>query len=416
MSADTVPPTESAHVSRGRMIRLVLVCGILVAIPPISVDLYLPAMPELRDELGASDAAVQFTVTGMLLGLGFGQLIAGPLSDAWGRKRPLMVGLAVHAAASLVCAFAPTIVVLNSVRLVQGLAAAAVSVVTIATIRDRFEGQLMARLMSRMMLVSGLAPILAPSIGSFLLRFTDWRGIFLWICGAAVAIAFIALLLLDESLPAARRRSARPRAVAASYLTLLRDRSYLPLALIGGLTTAGALSYISGSSLVLQDGFGVSSEAFAILFGLNALCMLLGAQVNPMLISRWPLLSVMRWANILGILAAASIVVLALTHTGGVAGFAIPMAVVMLANAMVIPNVPALALHRHGANAGAAAAVLGCVQFATGAIIAPLVGVIGTESASPLGAVITGCLVCAGVLIALARRDPGLTTIGGRPS
>jgi DHA1 family bicyclomycin/chloramphenicol resistance-like MFS transporter len=414
VSAETGTQSEPEALSRARFIRLVAVVGVLIAVPPISVDLYLPAMPELRDELSASDAWAQFTVTGMLLGLGVGQLFAGPLSDAVGRRRPLLIGLAIHAAASLACAVAPTIMVLNTVRLIQGFAGAAVAVVTIATIRDRLEGAVMARLMSRVMLISGAAPILAPSIGGVLLQFTDWRGVFVIISGAVVVIGFMALTFLDESLPPGKRRSARPRAVAGSYLSLVRDKTFIPMAMIGGLTTAAGLSYVSGSSLVLQDGLGVSSQVFAVLFGINAGCMVLGAQVNPFLIGRFTLVSVMRCGNALGTVSAGVIVVLAVAEVGGVAGFVIPMALVMLGNALVNPNVPALALHRHGGNAGAAAAVMGCLQFGTAAVIAPLVGVIGTQSAAPLGGVVAACLLAAGLLLHNANRDRELRAIGGR--
>lgn len=174
----------------GRYVQLVLVLGALIALGPLTIDMYLPAFPRIGDELGASDSAVQLTLTGMLLGLSLGQLVIGPLSDALGRRRPLLVGLAAHTLASVLCAVAPSIGVLAAVRVAQGLSGAALSVVAMAIVRDLFSGVAVARIMSRLMLVIGLAPIVAPSIGSLVLGFTSWRGIF-------VVLAVTALLLLS---------------------------------------------------------------------------------------------------------------------------------------------------------------------------------------------------------------------------
>ncbi|GAA0983910.1 multidrug effflux MFS transporter [Acrocarpospora macrocephala] len=416
MSAEPEIRSESSAATGWQYVRLVLLLGCLTALPPLSVDLYLPALPQVRDDLQATDSMTQLTFTGMLLGMGLGQLIVGPLSDAVGRRPPLLFGLLAHASASLLCAVAPNIEVLAALRLLQGLSAAAVSVVIMATIRDRFQGTAMARIISRNMLVVAMAPILAPSLGSQLLRFTDWRGIFATLLVIGLVLALGAFMFLDESLPRERRRSSRPRAVASSYLEILRDRTFISLAMIGGLTAAAVFSYIGASSFVFQDGFGLSEQEFGLVFGINAILFLAGAQLNPLLISRFPLIRVMMAANLVGLLAALSAVVLALGEIGGPAGAAIPMGVVLFTIGMVLPNTPALALHRHGVKAGLAAAVLGCLQSGTGGLVAPLVGAIGVKTALPLSLVMTAALVLAGALLRLTSRDTSVYEIGGHKS
>ena len=193
MTASPAASRETAVSPTGRgYARLVLVLGALIALGPLTIDMYLPAFPRIGDDLHASDSAVQLTLTGMLLGLAVGQLLIGPLSDAWGRRRPLIIGVCTHAVTSLLCAVAPTIGVLAAVRVVQGLAGAAISVVAMAIVRDLFEGVAVARIMSRLMLVIGLAPIIAPTIGGLVLGFTTWRGIFVVLAAAAVVLTAVA--------------------------------------------------------------------------------------------------------------------------------------------------------------------------------------------------------------------------------
>ncbi|HEY9565540.1 MAG TPA: Bcr/CflA family efflux MFS transporter, partial [Nocardioides sp.] len=204
--------------------QIVLVLGALIALGPLSIDMYLPAFPGIAEEFSSNEASVQLTLTGMLLGLATGQLIIGPLSDAFGRKRPLLTGLAVHALASMLCLFAPSIEMLAGVRLLQGFAGAAVSVTAMAMVRDQFEGIAVARIMSRLMLVMGAAPMLAPTLGSQVLRWSDWRGIFGVLAAAAVALVVLAVFALRETLPPERRRPARIGASISTYRSLLRDR------------------------------------------------------------------------------------------------------------------------------------------------------------------------------------------------
>ena len=396
----TVSPTGR------RYAQLVLVLGALIALGPLTIDMYLPAFPRIGDELGASDSAVQLTLTGMLLGLAVGQLVIGPLSDAFGRRRPLVIGLCAHSAASLLCARAPTVGVLAAVRVVQGLAGAALSVVAMAIVRDLFAGVGVARIMSRLMLVIGLAPILAPSIGSLVLGFTSWRGIFVVLAGAALLLVLVAALGIRETLPPERRRPATVRATLGSYRVLLGDRVFVALAFVGGSMLAAMFAYVSGASFVLQDGFGLDARTFGLVFGLNAAGLTVTSQLNPVLLRHFSVRNVLTGAVVGATLASAALLVVGLTGFGGLAGVLVPLALVVSLAGLAIPNTPALALTRHGEAAGTAAAVLGCVQFGVGAVVAPLVGAFGSTTAAPMGGVMLGVTLLAAVLLfGVVRRE-----------
>lgn len=395
--------------SRRRHVQLIVVLGSLIALGPLSIDMYLPAFPQLAAELGASESAVQLTLTGMLGGLAFGQLVIGPLSDAFGRRRPLLVGLLVHALASLACALAPSIALLGVVRVVQGFAGAAISVVALATVRDLFSGSAMARTMSRLMLVIGLAPILAPSVGGLILQVTTWRGIFVVLAAAAVVLVGVAFLGLRETLPPERRRPARVGATLSTYRSLLRDRTFVALVLIAGLMFSSLFVYVAGASFVLQDGYGLGPQAFGLVFGANSLTLTVFSQLNPTLIRRYGPANVLTFAIGLSAVSATLIVVAGATGFGGLVGVLLPLGVVLGAAGLAMPNTPALALSRHGEAAGTASAMLGFTQFGVGAVVAPLVGLFGGSSAVPMGAVMLAVTALAGALmLGVVRRDPSV--------
>ncbi len=369
--------------------------------------MYLPAFPQLAEDLGATEAAVQLTLTGMLGGLAVGQLIIGPLSDAFGRRRPLLIGVTLHALASVFCALAPSIEVLSVVRVLQGFSGAAVSVVALAIVRDLFSGIAVARTMSRLMLVIGLAPMVAPSIGGFLLKVTDWRGIFVALAGAAAVLVLVAYVGLRETLPVERRRSARLMPTLRTYRSLFADRTFIALVFVGGLMFASLFAYVSGASFVLQDGFGLNEQQFGLVFGANALALTVFSQINPMLIRRFGPVNVLTGAILLSGSAATLLVLTGLTEAAGLLGVLGPLMVVLAAAGLAMPNVPALALTRHGEAAGTASALLGFVQFGVGAVVAPIVGMFGSMTAVPMGAVMLMVTGLAAVLMfTVVRRDP----------
>ncbi|MFP5335092.1 MAG: multidrug effflux MFS transporter [Actinomycetes bacterium] len=394
-----------APLSRRRYAQLVLVLGSLIAIGPLTIDMYLPALPSLATDLRAGDAAVQATLTGMLVGLGLGQLIVGPLSDAVGRRRPLLLGLVGHGVTSLLAAAAPDVVTLVGARVLQGLAGAAISVVAMAIVRDLFSGLAAAKLLSRLMLVMGVAPVLAPTLGGQVLRLTSWRGIFVVLAVAAVLLVAVAAVGLRETLPPQRRRSARPRATLATYRSLLRDRPFLALAGVGGLMFAALFSYISGSPFVLQALYGLSEQDYAVVFGSMALGIVAATQLNPVVLRWYPPRQVLTAAVGVATLAALVLVALTATGVGGLAGVLAPLGVIIATCGFAFPNTPALALSRHGEAAGTAAAMLGAMQFTIGGLAAPLVGALGTTSAVPMAAVMLGATASALALLVLVVRD-----------
>ena len=391
-------------------VRFVLVLGALIAIGPLTIDTYLPALPSITRDLAASESAVQGTLTGILLGMGLGQLLVGPLADAIGRRRPLIAGLALHIAASVFCAFAPTIELLTVGRAIQGLGNAAVAVVAMAMVRDLFSGSAAATMLSRLMLVMGLAPVLAPTLGGFILQLTSWRGVFVILAVAGALMVTLATLALRETLPVEARRPLAIRPVLSTYGTLLRDRTFVGLVLISGLMFATLFSYIGGSSFVLQDIYGLSVTQFGLAFGLNSLGFLTGSQLNPFLLKRFQPRQLIRAGVSIGAVAALTLLASAVTGVGGLTMILVPLWFLLFACGLTLPNTPALALTRHGEAAGTAAALLGASQFVIGGAAAPLIGAMGSDSAVPMALVmaVTACL--AAVTAARTLRVTVVTT------
>ena len=387
------PPTTR----RGRL-RLVLTLGALVALGPLTIDMYLPALPALVDDLATTSATVQLTLTGTLAGLALGQLLVGPLSDSFGRRRPLLVGVSLHVLASLLCLVAPNIAVLGGLRVLQGLGAVAATVVAMAIVRDLFEGRAAATLFARLMLVLGVAPVLAPTIGGEVLRFVSWRGVFAVLAAIGLAMVVLAARAVPETLPPARRRPAELVATLRTYGGLLRDRVFVGLVVVAGLAMSGMFGYVAGSSFVFQGQFGLDEQQFGLLFGAGALFLIGGTQANAALLGRFEPRVLLPAALALALVADAVLVVVALTGIGGLAGIIAPLWVALFAGGLAVPNTPALALARHGEAAGTASAVLGATQMGVGAVVAPLVGVLGNDAVA-MGAVMAGAAVLALVVL-----------------
>lgn len=385
-------------------VRFVLVLGALIAIGPLTIDTYLPALPSITRDLAASESAVQGTLTGILLGMGLGQLLVGPLADAVGRRRPLIAGLALHIAASVFCAFAPTIELLTVGRVIQGLGNAAVAVVSMAMVRDLFAGSAAATMLSRLMLVMGLAPVLAPTLGGFILQLTSWRGVFVILAVAGVLMVTLASVALRETLPVERRRPLAFRPVLATYASLLRDRTFVGLVLISGLMFATLFSYIGGSSFVLQDIYGLSVAQFGLAFGINSLGFLTGSQLNPFLLKKFAPRQLVRAGVSIGAAAALLLLASAATGFGGLTLILVPLWFLLFACGLTLPNTPALALTRHGEAAGTAAALLGASQFVIGGAAAPLIGLMGSGSAVPMALVMATTASLAAIVAARTLR------------
>ena len=389
------PETTTAR--PGSEVRLVVVLGMLSMFGPISLDLYLPALPALATDLSASTSAAQLSITACLLGLATGQLVAGPLSDQFGRRRPLIVGLVIYLIASAACALAPTIELLVVLRLVQGLAGAAGIVIARAVARDLYSGRRLVIIFSRLILVNGLAPILAPVIGGQLVLVTSWRGIFVVLAGFGVVLLAAGVFGVSESLPPERRRSGGVRDTLRSFRTLLRDRLFVAVVLAAGFAGASMFAYIAGATFVLQRLFGLSAQQFSFAFGSNALGIMVLGQVGARLAHRWTPHRVLALGLLMNLLGAVGLAVTVLV------GLGLPyllgsLFVMVSALGLVFPTSTALALADHPERAGAASSLLGLGQYLMGAVVAPLVGLAGEDTAVPLGIVAVSCSVVASVI------------------
>lgn len=410
MTTTSAPSSAAAATDEGRL-KLVLVLGALIALGPLTIDMYLPALPSITDDLMTTEAAVQLTLTGTLLGVALGQLVVGPLSDALGRRLPLLVGVGVHVLASLLCVLAPDVQVLGGLRVLQGLGAAAASVTAMAVVRDRYTGVAAATVLSRLMLVLGAAPVLAPTLGGEVLRVTDWRGVFGVLALVGAALGVLAAFALEETLPPERRRSGRVVGTLRVYRALLRDRTFVGLILVAGLSMAALFAYVSGSSFVLQDQYGLDEQEFGLVFGAGAVWLIAATQLNPRLLRTLQPQQVLTAGLALGLLSSVVLLVTASTGAGGLLGVLLPLWAVLAAVGLALPNTPALALSRHGEAAGTAAALLGATQFGVAAVTAPFVGVLGND-AQAMALVVTAGMAGAVAVLLLVVRPGGLTADG----
>ncbi|MGY1709288.1 multidrug effflux MFS transporter [Geodermatophilus sp. SYSU D00758] len=401
LQEQTTATPAPAHPPRRAVLALVL--GAFVATGALTIDMYLPALPTIAADLRTSSAMVQLTLTGTLAGLALGQLVIGPLSDALGRRRPLLAGTALHVVASLLVLVAPDIVTLGVLRVLQGVGSAAGSVIAMAIVRDLFQGRAAATMLSRLFLVLGAAPVLAPTLGGELLRVTSWRGVFVVLSLYGLLLLVLGALAVPETLPPSRRATAGLAGTLRTYRGLLGDRVYVGLVLVASLTMAGLFTYVSGSSFVYQGQFGLDAQQFGLLFGAGAFFLIGATQLNPVLLRRWSPARILSVAVLAGAGSALVMLVLATTGTGGLPGVVVPLWGVLAATGLALPNAPALALAAHGEAAGAAAALLGAAQFGVGAAISPLVGVLGNDATAMAGVIVTGLLLAIAVLGAVVR-------------
>jgi MFS transporter, DHA1 family, multidrug resistance protein len=393
--------------------RLVVLLGALSAFGPLSMDMYLPGLPSMARDLDAPAWAAQLTITASMIGLALGQLVAGPISDAHGRRRPLLVGLAAYMAASLLCAMAPTIWLLLVFRVVQGAAGAAGIVIARAIVRDLHTGIAAARTFALLMLVNGLAPILAPLLGGELLHITDWRGIFVALAAIGAVLLFAAWAMLAETLAPEMRHGGGLTATLQVFGSLVGDRRYVGYALSMGLAFGAMAAYIGGSPFVLEDIYGASPQLFSVLFAVNAGGIVLASQIGRAVVDRYGprrLLNAGVCLSAAGGLGVLGSVVLDL----GLPTLLPSFFVLVAAIGLVFPNAAALALADHPRTAGSASAGLGLTQFAIGALAAPLGGVAGSDSALPLA--IVAAALSMGSLVALftlsGAREPSCARIG----
>ena len=395
--------TAATVLPAGRRLWLALILGSLSALGALSIDMYLPAMPNMSRQLHASGPVIQLTLTVFVIGLAVGQVLAGPLSDMWGRRRPLLAGMALYVAGSAWCALAPGAGQLIGARIVQSLGAAAGAVLARAIVRDLFEGTAMTRFFSALMLVNGVAPIAAPVIGGQLLTVATWRAVFAVLAGAGAALLLAVAAALPESLPAPRRQPARLHQVARSLAGLARDRRYLQYVLAAALMFAATFAYISGSSFVLQQDYGLTAQQFSLVFAVNGLGIMLLGQASGYLVGRAATERTLLRVS----LAAASLGGLGVLLCAAL-DLPLPLLlaclfVVVSMLGVVLPNATSLAMSAHGSAAGAASSLQGLLQFLVGGLAASAMGLAGQGTAVPMAATMFACAAAA-LAILLTRR------------
>ena len=379
---------------------------LLTVFGPISMDLYLPALPALTAELGASTSVAQFTITACLIGLAVGQVIAGPLSDRFGRRTPLLIGVTAFAAASVLCAVSPTIETLILARLVQGLAGAVGIVISQAAGRDVYAGSALIRYYGRLTVMGGLAAVVGPVIGGQLVRFTDWRGVFVALAAIGVLLLVLCLVVFRETLPVAQRTSGGMRQTGRDFRRLLSDRLFLGAVLITGFLFAAVFAYLAGATYILQGVYGLSPQGYSLAFGLNSAGVMLFGYLGGRTAARWS----ERGTLLVG-LAMSAAGALGLLATGL---FALPLPVVIISLFLMIsgsaglsaPPTTSLALTDYPELAGTASSLLGLARYAFGGIAAPLVGLGGADAVLPLGIVTVSAVALAiGAQVVLVGRE-----------
>lgn len=409
--ADPVP------ISPRYRLLLIAVLGAVCTIGPFSTDLYLPALPTVAGDLDASPRTIGLTITMFIVGMGIGQLVAGPLSDAFGRKRPLVAGLSVFTAAALVSAVTPSAGLLVAVRTVGGLAGAFGIAIANAIVTDHYRGRDAARFLSRLALVSGLAPIVAPLIGGQLLRFTSWRGVFFILTGIGVLMVASVVFGLRESLPREQRRPASLPGTVRVMGGLSRDRLFMGFAVSGALTSAAFFTYITASSFVFQDIYGASPVMFSLLFACNAVGYLVASQLNHLLLRWWSPRALLGAGLVVGCVAGIGVLVAAASAGLGMAALAVPLFFMVAGLGLVYPNSTALALSLHPQVAGSASAYFGTLRIGLGAAVTPLAAVSVSLGALPMGLVIAACGIAAlGVFGLVLRGGEGVMAASPAPS
>jgi DHA1 family bicyclomycin/chloramphenicol resistance-like MFS transporter len=384
-------------------LRMVLILGALSAFGPLAIDFYLPAFPAMAQAFATDEKHIQATLAAYFLGLSIGQLAYGPVADRFGRRKPLLFGVALFTLASLGCAYAPNLDSLIVARFVQALGGCAGMVLSRAIVSDKCDPVASAKVFSQLMLVMGLAPILAPMLGGVLVNVAGWQSIFLALSLFSAASLLAVSLGLPESLPAHMPRQPLSGALR-QYLRLLADRVFIGHALTGGIAIAGMFAYIAGSPFVFIKLYGVPAEHYGWLFGTNAAGFILVAQVNARLLAkRGPAFLLVRavWLYL-----AAGLVLLAVAalRPAQLWPLLVPLFVCIASLGCIIPNASACAMSGQGARAGSASALMGCVQFSVAAGAASLVGVLHDGTAVPMTLVISLCGALVVSVALLTRR------------
>lgn len=371
---------------RSKRIWTAVVLGSLSGIGPLSIDMYLPALPSMAEELGTTASMTQLSLTACLIGLALGQLIVGPISDVKGRRIPLLIGIAAYALVSLLCVLSPNIWTFIALRFLQGFAGAAGIVIARASVRDMYSGDALTKFFALLMLINGAAPILAPILGAEILSFTSWRGVFAVLSVAGVLMLAAVALLLKETLPPERRSRGGVGNTLRTFRKLAGDSQFMGFALTQGFMMAAMFAYISGSSFVLQELYDVSPRTYSFIFGLNGLGIIAASQLAGRLAGKVATRKLLA-SGLTAAAAGALLLLLAASLKLGLYAVIPAFFLVVSSVGIVSTTTTSLALQEQGQSAGSASAMLGMLSFVFGGAAAPLVGLGGEGTALPLAAV-----------------------------
>jgi DHA1 family bicyclomycin/chloramphenicol resistance-like MFS transporter len=395
-------PAPARELTVGRPLAAVL--GLLTIFGPMFLDLYLPVLPALTAELQSTTSVAQLTITACLLGLAIGQIIAGPLSDRFGRRMPLLIGVIAYTVTSALCAISPTIETLIIARFVQGLAGAVGIVIAQAAGRDVYSGGKLLRYYGRLTVLGGLAAIIGPVIGGQLAAVTDWRGVFLFLAAVGIAILVASLLVFRETLPEHRRTTGGLSHTLSDFRRLLADRVFIGAVLITGFTYSAIFAYLSGATYILQGMYGLSPQGYSFAFGLNSLGFVIFGFIAGRLAERWSERGTLAAGLLMALTGALGLLATALLHLPLIA---IVLSLFTMVSGVAVTSPPAtsLALKDYPDIAGTASSLLGLARFAFGGLAAPLVGIGGANDPVPFGVVAAVAAAAAALCMGLVRRQ-----------
>lgn len=367
--------------------RTALLLAVFSALGPFTVDMYLSSLPEMMNDFSTTASLIQASLTASLLGLGLGQLVAGPLSDVHGRRKPLLISMLLYFILSIACAFSPNIGIFIVLRFFQGFVASAGLVISRAIVRDRYSGVEMVKFMALLTMISNVAPLISPTAGSAVTTFTSWIGVFIFLGLLGLILTGVATWGIRESLPVDQRVPSNFKGLLNNYGSLFRNRSFMGYALVNGILFSGVFAYVSGTPFIYQNMYGISPQLFSVLFALNGLGIILGSQLVKRFSEQIGEHRIFRIGLLIAFITTAIILVAVLVNGPFIALF---LAIFLFAVAIgiIAPVSFTLAMESQGHIAGSAAAVLGSLQFALGAVTSPLVGIAGEESAVPFGVTI----------------------------
>ena len=400
--------SENAKTRRASLLKLVLILGALTAFNSMSIDMYLPAFPQIAQDLGVPLGTVQLSISAFLFGSAIGQLLYGPVADRWGRKRPLMFGLALYIISTVGCALVRSGEGLLFWRVVMALGGGASIVISRAVVRDLYDTTEAARMFSLLMLMMGAAPILAPLLGGQLLLITGWRGIFALLALFGALSFWGAVVWLPESLPPEKRIQHRFRDMAAGYGNLLRNRRYLAYALALGAVAGFNFSYIAGAPQLFIELHGVSPQHFGIIFGLNAGGLIGASQLNRRLLRHYSSEQILRITFGVNLVGALLLTLATATGIGGFPAQLLLLFICLCTTGLLYPNVTALALAPFATAAGSASALLGTIQYTLGATAGAFVGMFHNGTGLPMALTMAGCAVVGTIAASFARRPEPL--------